>query len=414
MRREFRMEYLKKIHERYQKAGHGEKQRMLDEFCQVCHYHRKYAIRLLNSPLPEKTRPKRPKKYKYGSDVISVLTAIWEASGYLWSQRLKAALTMWIPWARRHCRVTPQIEKQLLTMGSATMDRRLKDRKVRLKRRIYGTTRPGTLLKHQIPIKTDSWDVKVPGFMEVDLISHSGPSADGEFIQSLNTVDIQTTWTEARAVWGKGQRGVIEALEDIADALPFRLRGIDSDNGSEFINHHLKAYCDQHTIQFTRGRPYKKDDNAHVEQKNWTQVRKIMGYDRYDRLEALLAMNDLYRTELRLMQNLFQPSVKLIRKERIGSKLKRIYDKPKTPFQRVCECKDVRPEKIRELKALLLRLDPFELSKRIDEKLERIWRLASIHRNRRGGLIPQIHTIHKREKEAKREKITAAFGYILG
>lgn len=413
MRNEFRMEYLRKIHGRYQKADRREKRQMLDEFCQVCHYHRKYAIRLLNSPLPEKSRPVRSKRYKYGSDVIAVLTAIWEASGYLWSQRLKAALAMWMPWARRHCRMSAQIEKKLVTMGTATMDRRLKDRKIRLKRRIYGTTRPGTLLKHQIPIKTDSWDVKVPGFLEVDLVSHSGQSADGEFIHSLNTVDIQTTWTEARAVWGKGQSGVIEAFTDIEEALPFQMRGIDSDNGSEFINGHLKRYCDQRKIQFTRGRPYKKDDNAHIEQKNWTQVRKIMGYDRYDRLEALLAMNDLYRNELRLMQNLFQPSVKLIRKERIGSKLKRIYDKPKTPFQRVCECRDVRPGKILELKAILQKLDPFELSRRIDEKLDRIWKLANLKRGRKGELIPQIHTIHKREKVAKREKFAAAFGYIF-
>lgn len=226
MRKEFRMEYLRKIHGRYQKADRREKLQMLDEFCQICHYHRKYAIRLLNSPLPGKSKLVRSKRYKYGSDVIAVLTAIWEASGYLWSQRLKVALAMWIPWARRHCRVTPQIEKKLLAMGTATMDRRLKDRKIRLKRRIYGTTRPGTLLKHQIPIKTDSWDAKVPGFLEVDLVSHSGQSSDGEFIHSLNTVDIQTTWTEARAVWSKGQMGVIDAFTDIEEALPFRMRGI--------------------------------------------------------------------------------------------------------------------------------------------------------------------------------------------
>lgn len=412
MQRGFRMEYLKKIHGRYQKAGRCEKRQMLDEFCEVCHYHRKYAIRLLNSPLPQKDDRRRPKKYKYGADVIDVLTAIWEASGYLWSQRLKAALRIWIPWARKHSRLSPRIEEQLLSMGSATMDRRLAARKVRLKRRIYGTTRPGTLLKHQIAIKTHAWDVKEPGFLEVDLVSHSGNSADGEFIHSLNTVDIQTTWTEARAVWGKGQQGVLEAVADIETALPFRIKGIDSDNGSEFINYHLKRYCDDRRIQFTRGRPYKKDDNAHIEQKNWTQVRKLLGYDRYDTLAALMTINDLYRNELRLMQNLFQPSVKLLTKTRVGSRLKRVYDKPKTPFQRVCESKDTRPEKIRELKIILDRLDPFELSKRIDQKLERIWKLAAIRRGRKGGLIPQIHTIHKREKVTKRENFTAAFGYI--
>lgn len=176
---------------------------------------------------------------------------------------------------------------------------------------------------------------------------------------------------------GKGQRRVVKAMEEMRQTLPFKLKGIDSDNGSEFINHHLYRYTQEHNIAFTRGRPYKKDDNAHVEQKNWTHIRKLFGYFRYDSDCALQAMNDLYQNELRLFQNLFQPSVKLVRKERVGSKLKRVYDKPKTPFERVCACPQADPLKVRELKKLLEFLDPFELLKTIDQKLNRIYQMAN-------------------------------------
>lgn len=180
--------------------------------------------------------------------------------------------------------------------------------------------------------------MSTPGFTEVDLVSHSGNSADGAFLHSLNMTDIHTTWMESRAVMGKGQPRVLDAMQAIEHALPFTLRGIDSEHGSECINYHLKAFCDRKGIQFTRGRPYKKDDNAHIEQKNWTHVRKIFGALRYDSQPALEALHDLYRHELRLFQNLFLPSVKLLRKVRVGSKLKRLYDKPQTPFERISVC----------------------------------------------------------------------------
>ena len=232
-------------------------------------------------------------------------------------------------------------------------------------------------MKHHIPIKTDSWDVTAPGFTETDLVSHSGNSEQGEFIHSLNVTDIHTTWVESRAVMGKGQTGVLDAMKQIEQALPFKLLGIDSDNGSEFINYHLKAFCDQKKIQFTRGRPYKKDDNAHIEQKNWTHVRKIFGYLRYDSEPARQAMNELYRNELRTLQNLFLPSMKLLSKSRLGSKLKRRYDKPKTPLERVAACPQADPLKITELKKLRDATDPFALAKTIEQKLERLYQLAN-------------------------------------
>ena len=273
---------------------------------------------LLNHPTPGQARPRRRRRPRYPEQAIRMLTAIWEAAGYPWSARLKALLPLWLPWARRHFSIPLPVERALRTMRPSTMDRRLQPKKRQVRRRLYGRTKPGTLLKHHIPIRTDHWDLTTPGFTEVDLVSRSGNWADGEGLQSLNLTDILTGWVESSALWGKSQRTVRAALEELRAALPFPLRGLDSDNGSEFINTLLLQYCRGREIAFTRGRPYKKDDNAHAEQKNWTHVRKLLGWDRCDSREAQAAINDLYRHELRLMMNLFQPSVKLRRKTRAG------------------------------------------------------------------------------------------------
>jgi len=374
-----RWEYFRAIYARYRQADRKLKQVILNEFCANTGYHRKYAIRLLNGPPPGRARPgrvrRRSRSPSYGSAVVSVLAAVWEAAGYPWSVRLKALLPLWMPWVKKRFRVRAEVERQLLAISARQVDRRLRERKQRLKRRRYGGTRPGTLLKHQIPVKTDAWDVRVPGFTEVDLVSHSGNAASGEFAYSLNLTDLHTTWTETRAVLGKGEIAVVGAFQDIQDALPFRLLGIDSDNGSEFINWHLGRWCARHDIQFTRSRPYKKDDNAHVEQKNWTHVRKLLAWDRYDTPQAVEAINDLYRHELRLWMNLFQPSVKLLRKVRVGSKLRRKYSPAQTPLDRVL-ASGVDPDRAAALQTLRQHLDPFELALTIDRKLERIGALA--------------------------------------
>ena len=277
-------------------------------------------------------------------------------------------------------------EAQLRAISARQMDRVLAADKRQIRRRHYGGTKPGRLLKHHIPIKTDQWDVTEPGFTEVDLVSHSGDSADGEFLHSLDMTDIHTTWVETRAVLGKSQIRVQEALAQLRQQLPFALRGIDSDNGSEFINAHLHAYCRTHGIQFTRGRPYKKDDNAHVEQKNWTHVRKHMGYLRYDTEAARAAMNEAY-ADLRLLQNLFLPSVKLLSKARVGARLRRRYGPPQTPLERVQACPQADRAKVHALVALRDRLDPFALAARIETKLARVYALASsrAHVGRTGG-----------------------------
>jgi len=373
-----RWEYFRAIYVRYGRADRKLQQVILNEFCANTGYHRKYAIRLLNGPPPERVRrcQRRSHSPSYGSMVVSVLAAVWEAAGYPWSVRLKALVPLWMPWVRKRFRVSAEVERQLGCISARQIDRCLRARKQQLKRRRYGRTRPGALLKHQIPIKTDSWDVKVPGFTEVDLVSHSGNAANGEFAYSLNVTDIHTTWTETRAVLGKGETAIVEAFQDIEAALPFRLLGIDSDNGSEFINWHLSRWCAKRDIQFTRGRPYKKDDNAHIEQKNWTHVRKLLGWDRYDTPQAVEALNDLYGHELRLWMNLFLPSVKLLKKVRVGSKLRRVYGPAQTPLDRVLTSPGVDPERTATLQALRQRLDPFELAQTIDQKLEQIAALA--------------------------------------
>lgn len=280
-------EYVKAIQARYRQAPRPLTQRILDEFCQVSGYHRKYALRLLNGPPPGRPRPRaRRREPLYGLRVIQVLAAIWAAAGYPWSVRLQALLPLWLPWARARFGLAPDLERQLLALSPRQMDRRLQPHKRQVKKRLYGRTKPGTLLQHHIPLRTDRWAVTVPGFTEVDLVAHSGECADGEFLHSLNLTDIHTTWVETRAVLGKGQAGVQQALEEMRTTLPFGLTGIDSDNGSEFINAHLYRSCQAREIQCTRGRPYKKDDNAHVEQKHWTHVRKLMGYVRYDSPQA--------------------------------------------------------------------------------------------------------------------------------
>jgi hypothetical protein len=373
-------EYLVRMRERYERAPRGGKGRLLDEVCEVTGYHRKAVIRLLGRPA-RRRRGQRGRPTRYGPDVLAAVQVIWTAAGYPWSVRLKALIPAWLPWARRRLRLTPSVEEQLGRISARQIDRRLQPQKRQLARRLYGRTKPGRLLKHHIPIQTERWHTTTPGFTEIDLVSHSGDCADGEFLHSLNVTDIHTTWVETQAVMGKGQERVRLALEAIAGALPFPLRGIDSDNGSEFINAHLYRYCRGRGIQFTRGRPYKKDDNAHIEQKNWTHVRKLVGYLRYDTPAALAALNALY-ADVRLLQNLWLPSVKLVKKTRVGSRLRRQYDLPQTPFERVRACPAADPAKVAALIRIHATQDPFALAARIDQQLRQLYALAS---RRRGG-----------------------------
>ena len=378
MGRRSKREYLRAIHARYGQVVRTEKSRILDEFCRICGYHRKAALRLLNGPLPTRRLPRRrPPRLRDSAQALSLLLAVWEAAGYPWSVRLKALVPLWLPWIRPRFRLTPALEGQLLAISARQIDRRLAAHKHRLRRRLYGRTKPGTLLTHQVPIKTDHWDVTTPGWTEIDLVSHSGACAEGAVAHALTLTDIHTTWTESRAVLGKGETGIVAALEEMRQGLPFTLHGLDSDNGSEFLNYHLIGSARAHRLQFTRGRPYKKDDNAHIEQKNWTHVRKLLAWERYETPQALAAINTLYQHDWRVMMNLFQPSVKLRQKVRVGARLTRRYDAAQTPLDRVAACPEADRLKVRVLQQLRQRLDPFVLSQRIDQQLARIFRLAT-------------------------------------
>ena len=383
-----KQEYVQVIYQRYRGARRPEKQKILDEFCQVTGHHRKHAIRLLNHPAPGAARPPRRRATRYSPAVIAALRSIWEAAGYPWSVRLKALLPLWLPWARRRLRLPPAVEKQVLGISPRQIDRRLAPHRRELRKRLYGRTKPGTLLKHHIPLKTDRWDVTIPGFTEIDLVSHCGSLGDGEFVHSLNLTDIHTTWVETAAVLGKSQLVVQRALDELRQALPFALRGIDSDNGSEFINQHLYDYAQAQEIQFTRGRPYKKDDNAHIEQKNWTHVRKLLGYVRYDSPAAQAAIHALYRHELRLFQNMFLPSVKLLAKVRVGARVRRRYEAPRTPLERVLACPEIAPAVAAQLRHQRDHLDPFALAATIEQKLERIFALANPHHRPQASTTP--------------------------
>jgi hypothetical protein len=376
-------EYLVRMRERYGRATRREKSRLLDEAVAVTGRHRKGLIRAWRAVPRPSQRRRAGRPTRYGPVVVRALVAIWTAAGYPWSLRLKALLPIWLPWARQRLRLSPATEAGLRRISARQMDRVLAPHKRTIRRRQYGRTKPGALLKHHIPLRTDRWTVTVPGFTEIDLVAHSGDRADGEFVHTLNLTDIHTTWVESGALLGKSQVRVQETLEQLRDALPFALQGIDSDNGSEFINAHLYRYCRRRQIQFTRGRPYKKDDNAHIEQKNWTHVRKLMGYVRYDSEAAVAAMNAVY-ADLRLLQNLFLPSVKLLSKERVGARVRRRYDRPQIPLDRVRACPEADAAKVEALVALRARLDPFQLAQRIDASLARVYQLAN-HRVRARG-----------------------------
>jgi len=400
------MEYLKAIYERYHKAAKAARSGILDEFCKVCGYNRKYAIRLLNGPAPEKEVPpvrRRRRRFHYSDQSVRILEAIWRASGHLCSERLKAALPDWLPKARERLRITPALEKELLAISPRQIENRLRGKKRDIKKRVYGATRPGALLKSMIPIRTSNWDVRRPGYLELDTVAHCGNSLSGDFVWTLDATDIQTGWTERVAVMGKGCAGILDGVFDIKNALPFRLMGIDSDNGEEFINYALLDFCmkSKPRIEFTRGRPNKKNDNPHVEQKNWTHVRQIFGWDRHESQAALAAMNDLYGNELRLFQNLFQPSFKLKEKRRIGSKVVRKYDQPKTPLRRVLESGKYHGVKMQKLKELAKSIDPFELSETIDRKLERIYRMATQRIGGENNVQGEVTSLGSQDAAAK-------------
>lgn len=338
--------YLNKLRERYQQASKGEKSIILDEFCTNWHHNRKYAIRLFSQPpTPPYRRKGAGRKPVYHSpELLKALKKIWFTTDQMCSKRLIAAIPLWLPHYERHFGKLPDKENALLLRISAsTIDRLLKPTKARIKAHGKSTTKPGTLLRNQIPIRTDFWDITQPGFVEADTVAHCGNSLAGDFVWSLTMTDYCTGWTECRATWNKGSEGVLKQIQSIEKTLPFPLLGFDCDNGSEFLNYHLLRYFQKRkqVVHLTRSRPYKKNDNAHVEQKNWTHVRQLFGYDRFENPALVTLMNHLYANEWSLFQNYFCPTMKLKEKHRVNSKYKCQYEKPTTPYHRAMACETV-------------------------------------------------------------------------
>jgi hypothetical protein len=378
--------YLEAIRGRYKKASRKGKAKILDEFCAVCKYNRKYAIRLLDQRKFKRRKKPGRKSWYDKPELLWVLKAIWFATDQMCSKKLKVALREWLPHYEREQGDLDDVTRGLLyTLSPETIDRLLKPIRVNYPRKGLCGTKPWKLLKNQIPIKTDHWDVKEAGFVEADSVAHCGTSLAGDFVWSLTFTDILTTWTENRAIWNKGSAGVIAQVKEVESHLPFNLLGFDCDNGSEFLNHHLLRYFSERekAVQFTRSRPYRKNDNAHVEQKNWTHVRHLFGYDRFDAPKLVDLMNDLYRHEWSLYQNHFCPVMKLIEKRKVNSRYYKRYDEPKTPYQRVLLCESISEEVKEKLKNRHETLNPFELKRKIEEKLKTIFKLVSVKSNRR-------------------------------
>jgi hypothetical protein len=377
-------EYAEAIRERYKRAERKEKGRILDEFTQAAGYHRKAAIRLLGSGPRAPGHGRRGRPREYGPEVVKALKLAWEATDHLCAKRLKPFLPelMRVLERQGHLRVTFVVKDQLLKVSASTIDRLLKPYQRMVARRPFSTTKPGGLLKRNIPIRTFAdWDEGRPGFMEVDLVAHCGESTEGFYLNTLCAVDIATGWVECRGVGGKGQDRVGSAVHHLSQRLPFPLLGLDSDNGGEFINQHLYAYCQRKKITFTRSRPYKKNDSAHVEQKNWSVVRRLVGYDRYTSKAALEHLNHLYGL-VRLFINFFQPTMKLKHKTRHGAKLHKVYDEATTPYQRLLASATITPDKRETLEILYRSLNPVRLLEQINRELHILWAMAE-HPNRK-------------------------------
>lgn len=367
-------EVVLKMRERYARRGREGRSRLLDEVCELCGYERKHAVKLLNGKLPVvggKRRRGGPRPH-YGEPEKAVLKEIWLAAEQPCGKRLKAAMALWLPYYEtERGGIERGLRERLLVLSAATIDRLLEPCRAALGHRGRCGTRPGTLLRKQIPVRTEHWDVAGPGWMEADTVAHCGESMEGDFCWSLTVTDVHTQWTETRAIWNKGQHAVRARVAEVEVALAFPILGFDSDNGGEFLNWHLADYFLKRSepVAFTRSRPYHKNDNARVEQKNWTHVRQLVGYGRLADPEQADLLNDLYTREWGQFRNFFCPTMKHLRTEVEGSRKKRVYDQPMTPFERLKACPGTNPEQMNALEKLKATLNPFKLKRSIERKL---------------------------------------------
>jgi hypothetical protein len=369
-----RKEVLAKLRRRYAAAGLEYKGKLIDEAVGLFGYHRKAAIRALRRPehpAPVVHVRGRPREYS-PERLLKPLKVIWLAALQPCGKRLVSALPDWVPaYEAEHRQLDSDVRESLLSASAATLDRLLRPARAQHRRR--GATRPGTLLRQEIPIRTE-WSEQGAGFLEIDTVALCGGSLDDRHAWMFDGVDIQTTWVEMRALPNRGQAATVAQLQDVEQSLPFALAGIDADNGGEFINHHMVAYAHQRErpLAFTRSRPYRKNDNAHVEQKNYTHVRQWFGYERHDNPQVVGLINQLCKGALGQLLNLFLPTMKLQSKHREGNKTLRVYDRAATPLQRLLVRDEVSAQKKAQLQQLHQSLNPFALRRDIDKQLKKI------------------------------------------
>lgn len=373
---------------RYLQATRTEKRQLLDEVVAVTGIHRKAAIRLLRrAPRARATPGPGGRPREYGRDVAAAAAVVWQASGRIGAHRLHPFLAELLDRLTEcgELSLPPEVDKLVRQASRPTLARLLAPARAQYPRRGVSVTHPGTLLKHEIPIRTfTEWDDARPGFLEIDLVAHCGSSTEGFYLHTLCAVDIATAWVELEAVWGKSQPRVGGAVDRIRTRLPMPLVGLDSDNGSEFINRWLLDYCRRHTITFTRSRAYKKNDSAHVEQKNGAIVRQLIGYDRFASQAAHAQLRRVLALA-RLHVNFFQPVQRLVTKTRQGARVRRVYDRAQTPYQRLGAAGVLAPATRESLEALYHRLNPLQLRRDLEAALDRLWALAATDPRRAQG-----------------------------
>jgi len=369
---------LSLLQQRYAGRAKVGKSRLLDEFCDHYGYDRKHAIKILggyfSNPPDSGQKPDAPPRISRYQPIVEVVARIWKAGEQLCGKRLQPALELWVPhYSKHYDTLLPTQKKLLREVSAATLDRLLAPLRNQTPGRLCGT-RPGTLLRTQIPIQGEVWDEQRIGFLEADSVAHCGFSLAGDFVWSLTYTCLASGWTEGRAVWNKGSTGVLEQTQDVEKNLPFKLLGMDFDNGGEWLNWHLVRYLQERTdpIQLTRSRPYHSDDNAHVEQKNWMWPRQLLGYGRLENPRTVPLINQLFKEHWGPLHNFFLPSTKLISKERAGSQIIRMHDRPQTAYQRLMASGQLRAKEKKHLREQMNGLDPFKLAKEIEKQLNPI------------------------------------------
>jgi len=361
---------------RYGVAGKIEKGKLLDEFCAVTGYHRKAAVRLLRHEQPGLPRRGRPKRY--GPEEAAALRQVWEASDRLGSKRLAPFLPELLEVLERHgeLRLEAEVRTALNAMSASTMDRLLRASRPQGWRRPYRPSPAEGSLQALVPIRTFSeWSGVAPGSVQADLVLHCGETTAGFYLATLDVVDVATGWTECAPTWGLTQDRVGGAFDGVRRRTPLPIHELHTDNGSEFLNRLLYPYCQQHGIRMTRGRPYKKNDQAYVEQKNWSVVRRLVGYDRYSTKRAYEQLQQLYSL-LRASVNFFQPVSKLVSKQRAGAKVTKHYDRAQTPYQRLLAAGVLDDESRATLEREYRRLNPVRLRTEVEQCLEQLWKLG--------------------------------------